>query len=501
MRILLDTNIYIYRESDQVVSEDLQATLASLNHLRAEILIHPLSIEELSRDSDKQRGKRVLSKVGAYPTLESPPNCTNDANFLTPIGVGRFAYDAVDCQLLYSVYKDAVDYIITEDRGIHRDARRVGVEERTLLIAEAKEFFGQMLSRDAVFTPRAIHQVPLHNLDLDDPIFSSLKADYSDFGSWFKKISREGRKAWIYKRNGALGALLVVKDENEAIDSNPPLPKKRRVKISTLMVKHVGYKIGELFIKLAVEYAVLNNIDEIYLTHFIKEKDELIDLITQYGFEHVSDKGDGRKEAIFRKRLMTTKEEVTGLSPEQISTEYYPAFYDGPRVHKFVVPIVPEYHNRLFADNPLNASLYETDEDDLIVEGNTIKKAYLTHSKTTRIGAGDVLLMYRSHDSKAITTIGVVDSIAYHRKDPDEVQRLVGKRTVYTKEEIANMVSRPVTVILFQHHFYLKKLVSYMELYRKGVLSGPPQSIVQITDGGYQSIKEMGEIDGRFTIH
>jgi len=35
--------------------------------------------------------------------------------------------------------------------------------------------------------------------------------------------------------------------------------------------------------KLSLEYAINNDLDEIYLTHFTKEKDELIELITDYG--------------------------------------------------------------------------------------------------------------------------------------------------------------------------------------------------------------------------
>lgn len=125
----------------------------------------------------------------------------------------------------------------------------------------------------------------VYNLDISDPIFISLKEEYEEFDSWFKKISREGRKCWVYRRrDGAIGAILIYKIENDPIDATPPLPAKKRLKISTLIVTHIGYKIGELFIKLAVGYSIKNNLTEIYLTHFTKPDDYLVDLITEYGF-------------------------------------------------------------------------------------------------------------------------------------------------------------------------------------------------------------------------
>ena len=50
MRILLDTNIFIYREDDRVLLSNLQDLLHTLNKIKAEILIHPVSVEELKKD-------------------------------------------------------------------------------------------------------------------------------------------------------------------------------------------------------------------------------------------------------------------------------------------------------------------------------------------------------------------------------------------------------------------------------------------------------------------
>jgi hypothetical protein len=192
---------------------------------------------------------------------------------------------------------------------------------------------------------------PVKNLDLEDPIFDTLKEEYPEFQNWFEKIASKGRRSWVYYRNdGSIGALLIYKVEDEPIDCTPSIPEKKRLKISTLKVTHVGYKIGELFIKLATDVSLNNNLSEIYLTHFTRPDDRLIELISEFGFYKVC--MNSRGEEVFIKKLIIDKDEVQSLSPIDVSKKFYPSFYDGGQVKKFVVPIRPEYHNMLFTDFP-----------------------------------------------------------------------------------------------------------------------------------------------------
>ncbi len=55
MRILLDTNIFIEREDNKPLNNDLQTLLNLLNKASMTILVHPKSIEELNNDKDKNR--------------------------------------------------------------------------------------------------------------------------------------------------------------------------------------------------------------------------------------------------------------------------------------------------------------------------------------------------------------------------------------------------------------------------------------------------------------
>ncbi|MFV9631565.1 MAG: PIN domain-containing protein [Methanosarcinales archaeon] len=501
MRILIDTNIFIGRENNHVLSDELQALLKILNSKQIEILIHPKSFEEIRRDSNISRKNIALSKLNTYPILEHSPDQNKDDDFLSIVGISSKINDEVDNAILYSVYRDAVDFLITEDKGIHKKSIQLDISDRVLCVDEGIDVFGKELLKEEVVKPPALKEDAVHNFDLSDPIFDSLKKEYgeSEFSNWFRKSSREGRKCWVhYRIDGSIGALLIRKIENEAIKSIPPLPAKKRLKIATLKVTHVGYKIGELLVKLAIDHAIKNNIDEIYLTHFTNpDNDYLVDLITEYGFYKAAIKDDGEK--IFVKELLVDKDKIASMHPLEISNMFYPSLYDGDEVNKFLVPIRPEYHQRLFTDYKGRQTSLLEHAGEFIIEGNTIKKAYLSSSRIKNLSKGDILLFYRTIDRSEITSLGVVEKVLYGLQDKNIIFRNVRKRTVYSMEEIESMAKKPTLVILFKLHFHLLNPLKLKDLKTMGVFA--PQSIAQISDEKYLQIKTRGEIDERFTVN
>lgn len=495
MRVLIDTNIFIYREDNNILPKNLQELLRISSDIRGEILIHPLSFEDLKKDRNKERREIMLSKIRAYSFLELPPDPKKDQEYQDAVGpkIG------IDDTILYAVYKDAVDFLITEDRGIHKKAKRLGVDERVFLINEALPLFRNYIHKERIFSPPALKEDFIYNLNLEDLIFDSLKGDYEEFEDWFKNISREGRKCWVhYEEDGSIGAILIYKFEDEPIDSTPQLPKKKRLKISTFVVTDVGHKIGELFIKLSIDISIKNDISEIYLTHFTRPEDRLVELISEYGFYKAA--VNKRGEDIFLKKMRVGAEKIEKLSLLEIAKRFYPSFYDGKRVKKFIIPIYPEYHNRLFTDFRGRQTTLHEHGGDFIVEGNTIKKAYLSHSRITKMGTGDIVLFYRSKDLSRVTSIGVIDSVNTGVQDAEKIIRLVGKRTVYSRDEIEEFAKDQTTVILFLHHFHLKNSLHLDELKEMGVLTGAPQSIIEIADEKYLQIKKRGGIDEHFTF-
>lgn len=511
MDVLLDTNIIIDREDSEVLPDNLKILMRNLSDLQIKKIIHPLSIAEIKKDKNPKRRKVNESKISTYSELKHPPLFTKDTEFCAEIS-SKSPNDQIDNALLYSVYKNAASFLITQDKGIHKKAFRIGIGDRVLSIDEALNVF--KLEKSPI-TPPSIYEDNLYNLDINDKIFDGLKEDYIEFTDWFNENQK--RDCLVYKNtNGSLGALLIYKNENETVDlQEEDLPKKKRMKISTLVVSSTGNKIGEFFIQWASKYAIDNGFTEIYLTHFIKPEDYLVSLIETYGFFNVGKNNyqntEGEFEDVFVKYLNPTHEIMQKLddsSPKQISQIFYPKFYDGESVNKFVVPINPEYHDKLFLSKSRQSKLYEH-QSGFIVEGNAIKKAYLSRANLNNVSPGDLLLFYLTKDDKqptkdtqSITGIGIVEKDYHNLDNADEIIKIVGKRTVYSPNEIGTLVDdSSAMVLLFIFSTSLPKKVHLNRLKELNILKAHPQKIQGITHENYLKLKKEGGIDEGFTIN
>ena len=445
MRILIDTNILIYREDNSELNKELSELFNILNENNVQLLVHPASRLDICNDYNTERQKIILSKLSTYSQLESPPNPDLDEIFRKIIPKSLNTNDEIDAKLLYAVYRDAVSFFITNDNKLLDKSIKLNISDRVFNLYEANNYFKRYFKKIDIDTvPPAIKKIPLYNIDVSDTFFDSLKEDYNEFNNWFKKKSEEGKDAWVYyNEDGTLGAFLMLKEELESIsDASPALPCEKRVKISTLKVTTAGLKIGELFIKIAIEFSIKKNIHEIYLTHYDKENDSLLPLIHNYGFYHLSTKGNDEK--IYVKRLIPLKVDV---SPEDILQKYYPSFYDGIKCRKFIIPIKQHYHNLLFQDCQFSdQSLFHFSK--LVIEGNAIKKAYLSHFNSKKIRKSDIVLFYLSKTHKMITALGVVDDVFYDVNDSNEIIKIIGKRSVYNRSEIEEISKKKTLIIL-----------------------------------------------------
>ena len=502
MRFLLDTNILIGREDYKITPPDVQDMFRYGILAKIQFLVHSVSVQDIERDKNEQRREILLAKIKAYPLLESPclPDFNADPEFFQKIGYPQKPQDYVDSTLLYSVYKNAVDFLISEDQRLHRKAKKLSIARRVLHIDDAVSYFRNLLPKNKVSAPPAVKNTYVHNLNIADRFFDSLKRQYPEFEEWFENISRQGRKCFVFWRlDGTIGGLLIYKIEEEPVEATPRfLPKKRRLKLCTFKVEHTGYKLGELFIKLAIEYSVVNRIDEMYLTCFEKGNDRLIDLITEYGF--IKWGTNSRGESVFLKKLVPAIEDIHNLSPFEIDTRFYPTFYDGEKVNKYIIPIRPEYHERLFIEYPRTPTLWES-VGEFIIEGNAIKKAYLCHSRIRAIKQADIIFFYRSHDMQKLTCMGIVHEVYPGLTEKHEIMKLVAKRTVYSEQEIAKIAKKPTLVILFTLNFYLPESLELKNLIEMGIIRSAPRSILQISHDKYLKIKKESGIDVRFTIN
>ena len=244
---------------------------------------------------------------------------------------------------------------------------------------------------------------------------------------------------------------------------------------------------------MSVNFAVSSDIDEVYLTHFTKEEDFLLPLVKEFGFFEVGK--NQRGEDVFLKKLVP---ETIISSPLEMLQKYFPSVHEGISVRKFIIPIRPEYHDRLFTDYESRQPILMEFQGKLIIEGNTIKKAYLCHSKITRIRSGDIVLFYRSVDKKSLTSLGVVEKIINGTTDSEYILKEVGKRTVYTRKEIETMAKQPTKVILFSLNFHFPQLIPLEKLKAERLLFGTPQSITEINHQQYFKIIELSGLKQKY---
>src|SRR5690625_5201180 len=106
-------------------------------------------------------------------------------------------------------------------------------------------------------------------IDLNDDFFDSLKSDYAEFKEWFQRKAND--YAYVHEDEKGIQAFLYLKIESEQLhDVTPQLPFKKRIKIGTLKINPRGTRFGERFIKKAIDFAIVNDVSELYLTVFEK---------------------------------------------------------------------------------------------------------------------------------------------------------------------------------------------------------------------------------------
>jgi hypothetical protein len=134
MKFLIDTNVFIPLEpTNPSEEESLTESALQMASLAMEagypLYRHPAATFDLDRDRNLERSRLRHLRIERYPLLPDPPPMTLDLE--AKIGSAPpGSNDWVDHQLLAALAADAVDFLITEDRGIHAKGRRGGIGSR-----------------------------------------------------------------------------------------------------------------------------------------------------------------------------------------------------------------------------------------------------------------------------------------------------------------------------------------------------------------------------------
>ena len=360
------------------------------------LYVHPSQKEDISRDTDEKRRRIVLSRIRQYQEIQDPPVLTEDER-------EKYGWkqnndnDRIDNLLLLSVCQGAVHFLVTNDRKIHANARRAGIQEQ---VHDSDQFVAYLRTQveEGVRPPPGIQKIYLHKVAVKQPFFDSLRSDYKDYDDWYLKKAQEGRKAWCVHENRTVDAICIYKlEESPKITDSGPKLDGNALKLCTFKVGEDvrGRKLGERLLYSAFKYATDKNIPYVYLHIFGEQHEMLVSLCEDYGFQAVG-KYNNRDEAYLKKMFPPASIDCAD-DPLDYAVKYYPNCLDSPAVAKFIVPILPQYHERLFLDSSsLADGLFRDDPSLHPTESNTIKKAYICHSRTKEIRSGDLLFFYRT---------------------------------------------------------------------------------------------------------
>jgi predicted nucleic acid-binding protein len=508
VKALLDTNILIHREANKIINEEIGTLFNWLDRLHYEKCIHRLSVEELKKHSDPSVVKTIQTKIKNYNTLKTEAPETED---ITQIRnkYDRNDNDGIDTSLLKEVYSNRVNFLITEDRKIHEKASDLGISD---LVFTIDDFIEKVTAENPALSEYKVLSVRKEyfgNINIKDPFFDSFKEDYDGFEEWFNKKSDEN--AYICQsETGHILAFLYIKkegsDESYA-DIEPVFSHKLRLKIGTFKVITNGFKLGERFLKIIFDNALINNVDEIYVTlfHSREEHDRLIGLLEDWGFSYhgIKKSGSGTEEVY-------TKNFRPNPDKEQPKITY--PFISNDRRY-FIVPIYPEYHTELLPDSILNN---ESPQDYIENEPhrNAIQKVYISRSFNRDLAPGDIILFYRTggYYKSVISTLGIVESVIDGISDEAEFIKLCRKRSVFTDSKLTEYWNHKARngrwykpfIVNFLYLYSLPKRLNMEALIGLGILAdahSAPRGFERIEPEKFKTIMEASESDENFIIN
>lgn len=190
MKVLLDTNIVIHRETMVPLHKDIGELFRWLDNLNYKKCIHQVTVDEINKLTNEQKLRGYSVKLQSYNVL--PTSATLDSTVTT---VSRkhdtSSNDINDTRLLNEVYCKRVDLLITEDRKIHQKAVELGIADKVFTIDGFLEKVTSENPQLKDYKVLSVRKDYFGAVDIKDEFFDTFKEDYKGFGDWFNRKSDE----------------------------------------------------------------------------------------------------------------------------------------------------------------------------------------------------------------------------------------------------------------------------------------------------------------------
>ncbi|CAA0238974.1 hypothetical protein [Tenacibaculum maritimum] len=501
LRILIDTNILIGLEDNRIITETFAKFYRIAITNDCKILYHPTAIPiDVSRDKNSDRKNIIKSKLQKYETLKDYAKPTID--FLSKFKNTKIN-DEIDIKQLFQLEKEFVDIFVTQDKGIHKNASKINLDNKVLNIEQTlnllEEQFTFKIPSHPILQEHSIRDI---ESKFSSSFFDSLREDYgkTEFNNWLQKCVSKNRKCYSLIVEDNLQAILIYNIE-DIKDHKLPNIYEKALKICTLKVDNTafGIKLGELFLNKMFELCINNKTKYLYLTVYEKQE-HLIRLLEKFGFYKNSfTNSQGLTEIQMIKCLDKSKIEV---SKNEITS--HPFYLNNSNIKKYVIPIQPEFYSTLFKDGKLRPpTLFDKSPGSLNeIQGNTIIKAYISNSKNQKPKKGDLLFFYSSKINKVIEPFGILESIQIVT-DFDELWRIVNKKTVFSDSQLREWLEEKgrLHVIIFRLIAYLQKNISLEKIKKIDSFKNKIQTITELKETDYIKLDNEGHFDQRYIIN
>jgi GNAT superfamily N-acetyltransferase len=490
-RFLLDTNAFIALEPFAGQMEAGMGPAATFMRLamkqRHHIFVHPASRDELAEDKDPVRASQSKAELDKFETLaESPISSFVNAELGPVVAESNHHRDR---RILAALHSNAVNFLVSDDDGLGRRAKRIGIGDRVLTLADAVAMLEGFEPTVGPPLPQ-VTSVESYALDLEQEIFESIRSDYAEFDDWIAMVQADSpnRECFVVQdQDGTYAAIAIVKITEGDCEYNFAQPV---TKISTFKVApaYSGNRYGELLLKAVLQSHHDHHVGSAYVEVWDRHQ-RLIDRLGQFGYF------DGGKSSRGEHALVKTyqpRDET--LDPLDYHIRYGPPAVSA-LASAFVIPIRDPWHNQLFPECSSSGPGGQLALPDIAGQatrpwGNALRKAYLCNASTNKLEAGDIILFYRS-GFKSVEVIGVVED-THRTSSPEDVMNLVAGRTVYSASDIEGLARHPsqVLVILFRRDRIVDPPWTLGELEANQILKAPPQTVQKVKEAGTQWIHQ-----------
>lgn len=501
MRILIDTNILIELEDNRVISDTFSKFYRIAITNQCNLLYLPKSIsKDINRDKNKERREIIISKLNKYQPLQDYAEPSKE--FLAKLKISKIN-DEIDSKQLFQLERGYVDIFVTQDKGIHKNAKKINLNRNVLTIDQAlillESQFTYKIPSHPILREHSIREI---ESKFNDKFFDSLKEDYGEFefDKWLNKCTKENRKCYSLIVEDCLQAILIYNIENVESHQLPNIFVKA-LKICTLKVDDTafGIKLGELFLNKMFELCISQKIKYLYLTVYARQK-HLIELLEMFGFY----KDDFKNSQGLIEIRMIKCLDKSKISINENDISVHPFYLNNSNIKKFVIPIQPQFYSTLFKDSDLRTpSLFDKIPYSINeIQGNTIIKAYISNSKNRKPKKGDILFFYSSKVNQVIEPFGILESLDIIN-DFDKLWSIVRKKTVFTEVELRNWLieRKELHIITFRLIAYLKKNISLNKIKEIESFKNNLQTITQLREADYVKLNNEGYFDKRYIIN